>query len=169
MFRKSFTALVGALLLVIATRTDSAQAQLQTPRLGISLNTLLSSEDGLGLGFRGRLASPINSDLSLAFDTGISGFIFEGQDQATWVVDPQVSLIVTLEGQTRAPYLLAGLGGYIPFGDGSTSEGGPSIHMGVGWVKLLRESTLFYELVPALVVGEETTSVAIPFRIGIIF
>lgn len=169
MFRISFTALVATLLLVVAGRPNNAHAQLQTPRLGISLNSLLSSEDGLGLGFRGRLASPINSDLSLAFDTGISGFIFEGQDQATWVVDPQVSLIVTLEGQSRAPYLLAGLGGYIPFGEGSTTEGGPAIHMGVGWVKLLRESTLFYEFVPALVVGQEKTSVAIPFRIGIIF
>jgi len=149
---------------------QTADAQLSNARFGVGFNTLLSSEDGLGLGFRGRIASPINSDLSVAFDTGLTGFIFDGRNNATWVIDPQLSLIVTLVGDSKAPYLIAGLGGYIPVGDSSANtEGGPSIHVGVGWVKLLRESTLFYELVPSLIVGEESASVGIPFRVGIIF
>ncbi|NBW93796.1 MAG: hypothetical protein EBR20_05435 [Bacteroidetes bacterium] len=46
---------------------------------------------------------------------------------------------------------------------------GPTLHAGVGWVKPLRESVLFYEVVPALVIGAEKVAVAIPFRIGVIF
>lgn len=130
---------------------------------------MLSSDDGLGIGFRGRMASPINSDLSFAFDAGLTGFVFDGRRNATWIIDPQVSLIVTLEGQEKAPYLLTGVGGYIPVGKDTSTEGGPAIHFGVGWVKLLRESTLFYEIIPALIVGESSVSVSIPFRIGIIF
>ncbi len=148
---------------------EPAHAQLANARLGIGLNTMLSSDDGLGIGFRGRMAAPINSDLSFAFDAGLTGFVFDGRRNATWIIDPQVSLIVTLEGQQRAPYLLTGVGGYIPVGEDNGTEGGPAIHAGVGWVKLLRESTLFYEIIPALVVGENSVSVSIPFRIGIIF
>lgn len=154
---------------LFATVPRSANAQLANARLGLSLNTMLSSDDGLGLGFRGRLASPINSDLSFAFDAGLTGFVFDGRENATWVIDPQASLIVTLEGNEKAPYLMAGLGGYIPVGDNNSTKGGPALHVGAGWVKLLRESTLFYELVPALIVGESSVSVSIPFRIGIIF
>jgi hypothetical protein len=148
---------------------NTAYAQLANARLGIGLNTMLSSDDGLGIGFRGRMAAPINSDLSFAFDAGLTGFVFDGRRNATWIIDPQVSLIVTLEGQERAPYLLTGVGGYIPVGEDTGTEGGPAIHAGVGWIKLLRESTLFYEVIPALVVGENSVSVSIPFRIGIIF
>jgi hypothetical protein len=41
--------------------------------------------------------------------------------------------------------------------------------MGIGWVRPLNETTLFYEINPALIIGESKSTVALPFRIGIIF
>jgi len=147
----------------------SATAQLSRPRFGIGFNTLLSSEDGLGLGFRGRMSSAVNADLSLAFDIGVSGFILNGRDDASYVVDPQASIVVTLPGIERASYFISGIGAYINTSSGDQNLEGPAIHFGVGWVSALRESVLFYEVVPALVIGKSDVAVAIPFRIGIIF
>jgi hypothetical protein len=146
-----------------------ARAQMGQPRFGIGFNTLLSSEDGLGMGFRGRMSSSINADLSLAFDLGVSGFILNGRDDASYVVDPQASVVITMPGIERASYFITGLGAYINTSDKKETLEGPSIHFGVGWVNALRESVLFYEVVPALVIGKSDVGVAIPFRIGIIF
>jgi hypothetical protein len=146
-----------------------ATAQLANARFGVGFNTLLSSEDGFGLGFRGRISSAINADLSVALDLGISGFILNGRDDATYIVDPQASLIVTMPGVDSASYLIGGFGAYInTSGDNKVLEG-PTIHFGIGWVRPLRESVLFYEIDPALVIGKNDVGVAIPFRIGIIF
>jgi hypothetical protein len=146
-----------------------ADAQLSRARFGMGLNTLLSSDDGLGIGFRGRVSSPVNSDLSFAADLGITGFVLEGRDEAVYVIDPQVSAIVTLQGVQQAPYVLAGVGGYFVASDHGSAKEGPSIHVGVGWVRALRETLLFYEIDPALVIGDNSVAVAIPFRIGVIF
>ena len=164
---RSFLALLVVALLAGAS-TD-ANAQLANSRFGVGFNALLSADNGFGMGFRGRLSTPINADLSFALDAGLTGFILGGRDDATWIIDPQASLIVTLPGVEKAPYLLTGIGGYIDPSDSGDTLTGPTIHAGVGWVKPLRESVLFYELAPALIIGEEKVSVAIPFRIGVIF
>jgi len=159
-------ALLG--LFVLLFNTDSS-AQLSESRFGIGFNTLLSADNGFGMGFRGRIATPINADLSFAIDAGLTGFILGGRDDATYVVDPQISLIVTLPGVEKAPYLLAGMGAYLDPSDSGDVLTGPTIHAGIGWVRPLRESVLFYELNPALVIGKDEVSAAIPFRIGVIF
>ena len=159
-----------AMLSLFVILTDTAvHAQLSESRFGIGFNTLLSAENGFGMGFRGRISTPINADLSFALDAGLTGFILGGRDDATYVVDPQISLIVTLPGVEKAPYLLAGMGAYLDPSDSGDVLTGPTIHAGIGWVRPLRESVLFYELDPALVIGKDKVSAAIPFRIGVIF
>ena len=157
------------LVVFVVLCATSSWAQLSNARFGIGFNTLLSSEDGLGMGFRGRISSAVNADLSLALDLGMSGFILNGRDDATYVFDPQASLIVTMPGVERASYLIAGLGAYINTNDKPNALEGPTIHLGIGWVRALRESVLFYEIDPALIIGSSDGGVAIPFRTPIIF
>lgn len=156
------------LLALLSICSPLAHAQMSSPRFGVGFNTLLSSEDGFGLGFRGRMSSAVNADLSLAFDLGVTGFILNGRDDASYVFDPQASLIVTMPGVDRASYLMGGLGAFISTADKSDALEGPSIHVGIGWVRALRESVLFYEVNPALIIGKKSVGVGIPFRIGII-
>lgn len=167
----SHRAVVVAILavLICSSAPTNVEAQLSRARFGMGLNTMLSSDDGLGIGFRGRVSSPVNSDLSFAGDLGITGFVLGGREDATYVIDPQISAIVTLQGVERAPYVLAGIGGYfVASGDINTNEG-PTIHVGVGWVRALRETLLFYEVDPALIIGSDSVGLSIPFRIGVIF
>ncbi|MFQ5569286.1 MAG: hypothetical protein ACE5G0_06400 [Rhodothermales bacterium] len=152
-------------------RPHQANAQ-QQPRFGIAFNTMLSTADGLGLGIRGRVSAPINRDLSFAADVGLTGFVLRGRDDATYVFDPQVSAIVTLPARGRgAPYILGGIGGYITFSSNGRNahEGGPTLHGGIGWVRTLNDTTIFYELDPALIIGEESVDLVLPLRVGIIF
>jgi hypothetical protein len=157
------------MLLLLGGVSQQTHAQLADSRFGLGFNSLLSADNGFGMGFRGRLSTPINADLSFALDAGITGFILGGRDDATWIIDPQASIIVTLPGVEKAPYLLTGIGGYLDPTDNGDALTGPTVHLGVGWEKPLRESVLFYELNPALIIGEKKVSAAIPFRIGVIF
>ena len=56
-----------------------------------------------------------------------------------------------------------------PFADNGTGDSGPSLHLGLGWVRGLDETTLFYEVDPQIIIGREDVSFAIPLRIGVIF
>ena len=147
-----------------------ASAQPLSPRFGVAFNGMITTTGGvLGLGLRGRVSAPVNTDLSFALDVGLTGFVLRGRDDASYVFDPQVSAIVTLPGgRGRAPYLIGGLGAYVAF-ENENTEGGPTIHGGIGYVQSLRETTIFYELNPALIIGQEAIDVAIPVRVGIIF
>ncbi len=137
-------------------------------KIGFGFDAVLQPDEGLGLGVRTRFSKPLSWDISAALDLGLSGFILEGRDDASYVFDPQVSLIVTFPNLDRATYLLGGFGVYAPFGDASNSTGGPTVHIGVGRALPLRESTLYYEVDPALIIQKSKVVVSIPFRIGII-
>ncbi len=167
-FRGLLLSLLGALLLV---STADAQEK-PPPRFGFGFNGMLSTVDGFGLGFRGRIAAPINTDLSAALDLGLTGFILGGRDDATYVFDPQVSMIITLPFRgNQAPYLMGGVGAYLAFEDSDNDEnadGGPTIHLGIGRVQQLNATTIFYEINPALIVGETAVDLVLPFRIGVI-
>lgn len=161
--------LLAVLALALAPSRDAA-AQPLTPRFGLGFETMLHTDDGLGFGFRGRASAPVNADLSFAVDLGVLGYVLEGRDDATVVFDPQVSAIVTLpRAGRRAPYFLAGIGAYLPLSETGDKSSGPSLHGGLGWVRVLSETTVFYEVNPALVIGRESVQVAIPFRVGFIF
>lgn len=161
---------ISAFILLLALIAPSARAQSIQPRYGIGFNTLLSSVDGFGVGLRGRISVPINSDLSIGGDLGFTGFIFQGRRGATWIFDPQLSAIITLLPQGRgATYVMGGIGAYAPVSNQDDSVSGPTIHVGIGRVQVLRETTVFYELNPALIIGLESVNLALPFRAGIIF
>jgi hypothetical protein len=166
-----FIRLLSLAILLFASAVitpGTAAAQDMGMRFGIGFNGLVSTVDGVGVGLRTRLSTPVNPDLSFALDLGGTGFIFRGRDEATYVIEPQLSVIVNLpvQGQ-RLPYLLAGAGAYLPTSD--RTEAGPTLHLGYGFAHLLYETSIFYEINPALIVGRDRVHLAIPVRIGLIF
>jgi hypothetical protein len=146
-----------------------AQAQ-QQPRFGVGLQMIGSTVDNnIGPGLRFRSSVPINQDISLGIGAGLNGFVFEGRDDAAYSFDPQGSLVVTLPGSgTQRIYVLGGGGAYVPFGE-TDAESGPTLHLGLGKVWLLNESSFFLEFNPAIFVGKEATDVILPVRLGVIF
>jgi len=161
--------LFGAALAAICFFSTPSEAQDHAPRFGTGMHVLASTVDGLGLGLTGRISVPLNADVSVAIGSGFTGFLFGGTEDATWLFTPQVSGIVTLPGLYRAPYLLAGVGGYLPLGDPGRDRAGPMVHFGLGRVTLLAQSTLFYEVDPMLVLSPDRVDFAIPIRVGVIF
>ena len=176
---KSTCISLGLVLIVLGfmhhtVSESAAQSRLSRldTRFGIGLNTVLSVDNGFGIGFRGRVSSPVNADFSLAIGMGFTGFVLQGRDQAVFVFDPQLSGIINLPergNQAAQVYLLAGIGAFVPFTESSSNDSGPSIHFGIGRVQLLSESSFFYEINPAVVIGAEKVEFILPFRVGIIF
>lgn len=160
-------------LLAFATLTNlPAVAQQLSPRYGVGFHSNITPGDGFGLGLTGRLSMPLNLDLSLALDAAFTGFVLKGRNKATYLFHPQVSAIVTLprrETGNSIPYLLTGFGGYFDLADDAKTKTGPTIHVGLGWVQALSETTLFYEINPALIIGETSVEFALPMRVGLIF
>jgi len=160
----------GLLLLTLVLGTGHpAQAQ-QQPRFGVGLQLMGTTvDDNVGPGFRFRTSVPVNQDVSLGIGGGLTGYIFSGRDDAAYAFDPQASLVVTLPGAgTERFYVLGGAGAYVPFGD-TAANGGPTLHLGLGKVWLLNESSFFVEFDPAIFVGEEETDIVVPLRLGVIF
>lgn len=148
--------------------TKATHAQNQS-RFGVGAQLLGSTaDDNVGPGIRFRVSTAINQDVSLAVGSGLTGYIFRGQDDASFALDPQVSAIVSFStARTETMYVLGGGGVYVPFGDTST-ESGPTFHLGVGRAWLLKESSVFFEFNPGFLVGKETTSLVLPLRVGVI-
>lgn len=168
--RFAFLSTLVAAWLAVCVSPHQAEAQ-TNPRFGLGFNSMLSSADGFGIGFRGRASAPVNRDLSIGIDVGFTGFVLSGRRDADYVFDPQLSAIINLpQSADRAGYILFGLGGYLPVGEGTGGhQNGPTIHIGLGWVRALQETSLFYEVDPALIIGEHSVDIAIPLRIGVIF
>lgn len=162
---------LALLLTLMGGLANPAQAQEQDPRFGIGFQGLTSTEEGsvIGFGLRGRLSFPINADLSLGAGTGLTGFILEGRDEASYVFDPQASFIISLpDSPERVSYILAGAGAYLSFSnDGGVN--GPTIHGGYGRAHLLNQTTFFWEVNPAVIIGSERVGLALPVRLGVIF
>lgn len=148
----------------------SAHAQ-QSSRTGLGAQVLVSTaENNVGPGFNFRVSTPINSDVSLAVGSGLTGFIFRGRDDAAFALDPQVSAIVSFSTTTvgsQNTYVLGGAGAYVPFG-ATTAQSGPTFHLGIGRAWLLQESSLFAEFNPGFLVGRQRTTLVLPIRVGII-
>ncbi len=153
---------------IVAVPHEAISQEL-TPRVGLGVNGMVSTADGIGIGFRGRVSAPVNADVSLALDGGFTGFILGGRRDASYAFDPQFSVIVNLPQQgDQLSYLLFGAGAYVPLGTSSSSSG-PTIHFGYGRVRVLQETSLFYEIDPAIIIAESRVDLVIPVRIGIIF
>ena len=161
-------------ILLFVAQDSSAQ---RSVRLGVGFDAVagLPSQDvvpeGFGIGIRGRAAVPVNADLSFAGGAGIIGFVLGGEDDATYVFNPQISAILTIPRARWATYILGGFGGFIPLSEDAfgNPEGGWAIHGGMGWALPLRETSMYIEVDPSLVVGSEETTLVIPARIGVIF
>ncbi len=138
-------------------------------QFGVSLNTLYSTEHGVGVGFRGRGAIPVNADISTALELGLTGFVFDGWKGADYLFDPQISLIITPPpARRRAAYFFFGMGAYLPLA-GSKDLSGPTMHIGIGRAHGFGESAMFYEISPALIIGSDRLGFLLPLRIGLIF
>ncbi len=164
-------AAIGVLLLLLCTCVP-AHAQQLSPRIGFGLTTTVTTDfaNPIGLGLHVRGSLPVNPDLSFATGIGVTGFVFSGRDDAAYYVTPQVLAIVTLNAMNaRAPYVLLGLGGYLPVGGGSDEkDGGPAIHGGLGWAARLQETSVYLEVTPALVVGKDASKLILPLKVGVV-
>ncbi len=164
--------LAAVLLAVLLATAAPARAQASPPRLGFGFDAVGAFPgqsllpEGLALGIRGRAALPVNADLSVAADLGLLANLFSGSSGARYMLNPQTSVIVTLPGGRNLRYLLGGFGGFIPLEGGG---GGPTLHLGVGTAIPLRDTSLYAELDPSLLVGKDATTVAIAARVGVIF
>lgn len=160
-------------LCLIGWSRPAAAQETTTPRFGLGFHGMASTEEVdaavVGFGVRGRFSFPLNADLSFGAGTGLTGFILKGRDEASYLFDPQASLIITLpQSAQSASYVLAGAGAYLAFSDEGGMDG-PSIHAGYGRVFLLNESTFFWEIDPAVIVGSRRVGLAVPLRVGVIF
>lgn len=157
--------LLGILGLLLA-----APAQGQSLRYGTGLQVMGSTAvASVSPGFHFRTTLPITQDLSVGGGLGLAGFVFEGQTNAVYTLDPEVSLIVTIPSPSRsATYLLGGGGYHVPFGNDPPSSG-PSFHLGLGRIWALQDTTIFLEFAPALYVRESSAAGLFPLRGGVIF
>lgn len=167
--------LLLALLAVAMAAPGAAQSYGSVPpRIGVGFDvvTAVLSQDlipeGPSLGLRGRVALPVNADLSVAASLGIGAHIFEGRSDTRYVLNPQAELVVTLpRGDGNAVrYVLGGFGGFVPLSGGS---GGPTLHAGYGWAFPLLETSMFFEVNPSLVIGEDDVAPVLGARAGVIF
>ena len=90
----------------------------------------------LVLALNTRIAFPLNADLSISAGASFVNYVFQGRDGAAYFISPSISLIVTMNTEApRSPYLVAGLGAYLPLaGDTEKDESGPIVEAGIGWV-----------------------------------
>ncbi len=160
--------LVGLLAGAAAPRAQGAAP----PRFGVGFDVVgaLPGQnllpEGIAVGIRGRAALPVNADLSVAADIGLLANLWEGSTDARYMLNPQTSVIVTLPGRGSIRYVLGGFGGFIPLEGGG---GGPTLHLGVGTAIPLRDTSLYFEFDPSLLVGQDETTVALAARVGVIF
>lgn len=142
------------------------------PRVGVGFEAISAVLDqdvipnGPSLGLRGRVALPVNRDVSVAAGLGIGAHLFEGSSDTRFVLSPQATVIVTIPSRSSARYVFGGAGGMLPLTDGG---GGPTLHVGYGVAIPLTETSLFAEVNPQIVVGEDETVPVLAIRGGVIF
>ncbi|HEY5565287.1 MAG TPA: hypothetical protein VIL33_06825 [Rhodothermia bacterium] len=162
-----------AVLVGAAGGSWNVEAQDLGPRFGLGVGLVANptdddlANDDVGLAVRGRISKPLNSDVSLAGTVGFYAFVFNGTDTADYILNPEVSAIVTLNGQNRFPYLLVGAGGLFPT-DGD-EEARFEAHAGYGLVWPLTSASVFLEVTPTLAFQPSGTTFVIPVAVGMIF
>lgn len=160
------TAILSGLLFLLAVGAGSAQSLRYGAGLQVMGSTAVKS---VSPGFHVRTTLPITQDLSLGGGIGFAAFVLEGQSRATYALDPEASLIVTLPNPSKtATYLLGGAGYHLPFGNRELANG-PSFHLGMGRIWVLQETTLFLEATPTLYVRENGAAGLLAIRAGVIF
>ena len=164
--------LILALSVVLTAAAADAQRGSVAPRYGAGFDVataVLGQDvipDGPSIGIRGRVAIPVNADLSVAGSLGLGAHLFGGSDDTRYVLNPQVSVIVMLPSDGSARYVLGGFGGFLPFSGGG---GGPSLHLGYGIAIPLTDTSLYAEVDPSLVIGDTKAVPVLAVRTGVIF
>jgi hypothetical protein len=125
------------------------------------------SDDDLGIDFRARLSQPISERVSFA--VGLGTFMFsDAQQEAEFVLNPQVMLIATLDGVRRFPYIVAGVGAVLPVDQDRTGQ--LAIHAAYGWAwPFGSRASVFAEINPMLAFAKEKVALMVPVRLGLIF
>lgn len=144
----------------------------QALRGRISFQMAASSiERSVGPGLHVDAKQPIVGGLSLVAGGGLSAFILEGHRTGTYSFTPEVGVNLVVPSRSKWANVIFGGGGYhVPFGAGAAaSDGGPTIHLGVGRIRALRETTLFINLSPSAVIRSRTTAFFFALRTGVVF
>ena len=163
------------LAVLLAVGSTPLVAQEIDPRFGFGVELTVNpadeslSDDAVGLGFRFRGSVPVNDDVSLAAGLGLSSFLLSGEDNAEYLLNPQLSALLTLPREGWSPYILVGLGGWVPFSDREEASGAFALHAGYGLAKRLSDTSVFVEANPNLIVRPESTLLLLPLRVGVIF
>lgn len=159
---------IGILILIIGGMAAPAWGQLNA-QVGGGIQMVGSTAEGsVGPGLFVRGAFPITRDVSLGVETAGTGYVLEGGDDASYVLDLEAAAIVALPSPSKgANYLMGGGGVRVPFR--SDLDAGPAVHLGLGRLWALQESTLFVEVRPTLYVREAEADFVFPLRAGIIF
>ena len=171
---RCFSAPVAWLVGLVALSAPAAAQSpaLAPPRIGAAFETwgALPNQglipEGVAVGLRLRAALPVNADLSVAGDLGVAAHLWDGAANARWVANPQTSLIVTLPSRGSVRYVFGGFGAFLPLDGGG---GAPSLHIGAGTAIPLNDTSVFFEVNPSLLVGENETTAVLAARAGVIF
>jgi len=160
---------IGILLLLIGVAGVPARGQIN-PQIGGGAQVAGSTAElTAGPGYFVQGSFPIAQQVSFVAGTAGTGYVLQGGDEATYILDGELSALVTFPSRSKsADYLMAGGGVRIPFRSESLDIG-PTVHVGLGRLWSLRESTLFVELRPTLYVREAHADFALPIRGGVIF
>ena len=106
---------------------------------------------------------------SIAVGTGFSSYILEGRRSGTYTLAPKLSFKITRPSRSLGANTFSVGGGYhLPFGQRDVGRG-PTVHFGIGRLWALRETTLFVDLRPTAVIRDETISLLLPLRAGVVF
>jgi hypothetical protein len=165
--------IVCVAMIVILGHVSLAAAQDSATKFGLGVGLVANptddklANDDIGLAVRGRVSKPLNSDVSLAGSVGFYAFAFNGTDTADYVLNPELSLIVTLNGDTRFPYLLVGAGGLFP--TGGEDDARFAAHAGYGLAFPLTSVSVFVEVVPTIAFNDTGTTFIVPVSVGMIF
>jgi len=174
----------------VPTRTLS-QAMISLRSAGLVLLLLLAASQAHGQGwFRGRVSlqmegstieksfAPgvhldakmhVGGQYSIIAGTGVATYVLEGRRSGTYTFDPTLTLHVTRPSRSLGANTFS-LGGGYHYSSGNRGIGwAPSAHLGIGRLWTLRESTLFVDLRPTVVIRKEGSSMRLPLRAGVVF
>lgn len=159
---------IGCALALLVLTTGIVRGQALRGRVGLQMHGS-SIQKTLGPGVHLDAQLPIAGGVSIVGRGAFSAFLLNGWKNGTYTFDPELALKVALPSRSKGATTIFGGGGYhAPFGEEARGSG-PTVHLGMGRVWALRESTLFVELAPTLVIREAETSLLMPLRAGVVF
>lgn len=159
---------LGCVLALLVFTTGIAQGQALRGRVGLQMKGS-SPQESVAPGLHLDAQLPVGGGVALSAGGGFSAYLLKGRTKGTYTFHPEGALRITLPSRSKGATTIFGGGGYhLPFGE--NPEGAdPTAHLGVGRIWALRESVLFVDLAPTLLIREETVSVVMPLRAGIVF